>query len=115
MLKILHVSPKALSAFFRAHGKTNKVEDPLPEEISQPELGYFKEIQKPVQKQKKTTFDYCQDFKVAISRGDGEMAGHALKKAMSRCPSRNSYCGDELFCPDCPLGGLPVRSGRDGL
>ena len=41
-----------------------------------------------------------------------EAAKAELTTYANRCPTRNSRCLHEVFCPECPFGGLPVRSSR---
>lgn len=48
----------------------------------------------------------------AIKRKNIEAARRELTSYANRCPAKNSRCLHEIFCPECPFGGLPVRSSR---
>lgn len=48
----------------------------------------------------------------AIKRKNIEAAKRELTNYANRCPAKNSRCLHEVFCPECPFGGLPVRSSR---
>lgn len=48
----------------------------------------------------------------AIKRKNIEAAKRELTNYANRCPAKNSRCLHEIFCPECPFGGLPVRSSR---
>jgi len=55
-----------------------------------------------------------QEYFKALKRKDPEAMKKYLILNADKCPSKNSYCLKEVFCPDCPLanGGLAVQSGR---
>lgn len=50
----------------------------------------------------------------AIKRKNIEAAKEELTNYANRCPARNSRCLHEVFCPECPFGGLAVTSCRKG-
>ena len=56
-------------------------------------------------------------FEYGRSIGDMEGMKAALQRNYETCPSKNSYCLVEVFCPECPLGngGLTVVSARHGM
>lgn len=51
-------------------------------------------------------------YKQALKRGDIDTAKAELIKYADNCPAKNTRCLHEVFCPECPFGGLPVRSSR---
>lgn len=57
---------------------------------------------------------HLKEYYDALEDKDVERMREALEKNAASCPSRNSYCLTEVFCPDCPLanGGLAVQSYR---
>lgn len=55
---------------------------------------------------KKTVQDYLEDFEDAKQKRDPDKMKEALYSAMEVCYHKNSMCLDEIFCPDCPFGGL---------
>lgn len=54
----------------------------------------------------KTTNDYVQDFLTAKDKNDPEKMKESLLKAKEICPNNNSHCLTEVFCPECPFGGM---------
>lgn len=44
---------------------------------------------------------------------DGMLA--ALEECKANCSGANSWCLTEMFCPECPIAGMPVQSGRAGM
>ena len=68
-----------------------------------------------VSKKPETVQDWCREFATARERKDEDGMKNALIKAHEACKSKNSMCLSEIFCPDCPMGGLIVFSGRSGL
>lgn len=58
---------------------------------------------------------YLHEFEQAKANKDLDAMERALVGAKNHCRNANSYCLDEVFCPECPFGGLPVQSGRSGL
>lgn len=53
-----------------------------------------------------------QGYFDALNRGDEEEMKRQLYAYANNCPNRNSNCLSEVFCPECPFGGLDVTSGR---
>ena len=66
------------------------------------------------EKPSRTVRDYCDAFALAMALEDDETAKSALYAAADVCDMRDSQCLSKLFCPDCPHGGLQVRSGQPG-
>ena len=67
------------------------------------------------QEEQGTVQYWCDRFNVAKARGDADAMKNALMNAYHTCKSKNSMCLDEMFCPECPMGGLAVPCGRAGL
>lgn len=69
----------------------------------------------PGEEKEKTVQDWCGEFADAQARKDPEAMKEALMGAYNACGSKDSMCLNELFCPECPMGGLVVKCGRAGL
>lgn len=77
----------------------------------------MKEDKKRLKEEKKnrsTLPEHLQEYYRALDHKDNDGMLEALEKNAASCPSRNSYCLTEVFCPECPLanGGLSVQSCR---
>lgn len=55
------------------------------------------------------------DYYTALKNKDPEAMEYALLKVKKNCSQSNTNCLTEVFCPECPFGGLPVMSGRSGM
>lgn len=53
-------------------------------------------------------------YEQALKRGDIDTAREELIKYADNCPAKNTRCLHEVFCPECPFGGLAVTSCRKG-
>lgn len=58
---------------------------------------------------------YLYEFEQTRINKDPDTMEWALREAKNHCKQANSLCLDEIFCPECPFGGLTVVSGRAGL
>lgn len=65
-------------------------------------------------KEPETVQYWCDRFNDAKEKGDADEMKKALMNAYHKCGSKNSMCLHEMFCPECPMGGMPVSSGRAG-
>lgn len=54
-------------------------------------------------------------FEEARQNRDPEEMQNCLMKAKEACTCSNTNCLTEIFCPECPMGGFAVASGRAGL
>jgi hypothetical protein len=59
-----------------------------------------------------TVEDCLARYRAALANKNQRAMVDALERAKAVCPSSNSNCLNEIFCPDCPMGGLRVMAGR---
>lgn len=62
-----------------------------------------------------TVKGWCDEFEKRRACGDEDGMKKALWEAYNRCGNKNSMCLNDVFCPECPMGGLKVTSGRAGM
>lgn len=55
-----------------------------------------------------------KDYLKALNEKDGAGMEEALDTIKENCDCANTLCLTELFCPECPMGMLMVKSCRAG-
>lgn len=58
---------------------------------------------------------YLKKYYRALEKKDRDGMLAALEECKANCSGVNSWCLTEMFCPECPIAGMPVQSGRAGM